>query len=207
MSLKYRSDCYFFFGECHCAQLQPGETVVLENGEYVLYAVWFPAPAKIKYTLDYQAGFFSSPKDTVVSTMDSQATLIVTDEIPSKRGSRFLGWSTVKNGSVEYVPGDEITLTSEQPVLKLYPVWEKAPQMTSYRLDYRAGLFTSPRDTVVKSGEDHAVLVVTEKIPRGRGTFLGWSTEKNGPVQYQAGDQITLYADSPTLRLYPVRVK
>ena len=55
--------------------------------------------------------------------------------------------------------------------------------------------------------DSQSTLIVTDEIPRGRGTFMGWSTEKNGAVQYHAGDQITLYEDSPTLRLYPVRVK
>ena len=48
------------------------------------------------------------------------------------------------------------------------------------------------------------MLVVTDKIPRGMGTFLGWSTEKNGAAQYHANDQITLHQDNPTLRLYAV---
>ena len=184
---------------------QPGEEITLPAGEYTFYAVWSAAPAATRYTLDYQAGLFS-PRDTVVESMENEAELTVTKQVPFHFGkAAFLGWSTRKNGSVEYRAGDQVKLSKDAPVLQLYPVWETPEKMTSYRLDYQAGFF-APRDTVVKSTADYAVLFVTDKVPFkfGQGTFLGWSTQKNGSAEYQAGDEITLYKDHPTLKLYAV---
>ena len=58
------------------------------------------------------------------SNVDETHTFTITDEEPTWAMHEFKGWSTTKNGAVEYVAGDSLTVTVDEPVT-LYAVWER----------------------------------------------------------------------------------
>ena len=179
-----------------------GEHVLLTKAkpECQLYAVWGSKPLTFLYKLDYRG--MGMPKDTVLRSESRFATLTVTDEIPTKKGKVFLGWSPEPNDTVVYCrPGDRLDMSYHHPVHQLYPVWADA---TTYKLDYRG--MGMPKDTVIQSVRDEETLTITQQIPRKKGkTFLGWATKSGRTApEFMPGDYIAMDADNPVLRLYPV---
>jgi len=85
------------------------------DSDITLYAVW-----KIKeYTIIYDAtGGWGEPDDQIKEYGEE---LLVSDDIPSKTGCEFLGWSLSRSGSVDYMPGDVYSYNSDAT---LYAVWK-----------------------------------------------------------------------------------
>ena len=54
-----------------------------------------------------------------------EITVTIPDDLPTRRGHEFQGWSTEKNGAAQYHANDQITLYQDNPTLRLYAVWGK----------------------------------------------------------------------------------
>ena len=97
-----------------------------------------------------------------------------------------LGWSDTRDGAVVYHCGDTITLTDDKT---LYAVWADPP-VTVYDLRLEA------QYTGGNSKTYHNLTPGTVKtlpaFEREDSDFLGWSTERGGPVCYVAGDTVTM---------------
>ena len=112
-------------------------------------------------------------------------------KIPVRLGYKFLGWSTERNGAVEYYAGGNYENADN---VILYAVWEKA-----YVVTYDANGGTNvPNSQTKYPGE---TLRLANTIPtRDNYSFKGWSTESDGEViympssNYEIDGDITLYA-------------
>lgn len=138
------------------------------------------------HTVTYN-GNGGSSVTTQIKIPDVDLTLTKTK--PTRQGYEFLGWSTSKNGKVEYLPGD--TYKNDESIV-LYALW----QVKSYtvKLDGNGGALSA--DTFTK--EHGKELKLDIKPTREGYKFIGWSSSKSGTVEYTdrytVDKDITLYA-------------
>ncbi len=97
------------------AEYQPGGTYS-GNANLTLYAVW-----KVNtYTVSYNANGGTGAPATETFKMNSYG--IVSDQIPTREGYRFLGWCLNSNAdSADFQPGDLFTSSGN---IVFYAVWE-----------------------------------------------------------------------------------
>jgi len=143
------------------------------EAETTLYAVW-----RLKtYSITYNTNGGENEIENQIKKHFED--LIISEDVPINTGYAFLGWSTTRNGKVEYNPGDVYT---KNEALELYAVW----QINTYLVTYDAnGGENAPETQTKKHFED---LVLSSDEPTRTGyNFLGWSTSSNGNVEYEAG--------------------
>ena len=128
-------------------------------------------------TLNYDwEGGVDGPSTDSKTTSGSSYTFTVSAIKPTKDGYTFLGWSDIPGGSVNYVEGDKITVTTTET---LYAVWEKDDY--TFRLYYDANGGTGgPIVDEYTSTEDYHRFLVSNNAPTKEGfSFLGWDKDKN----------------------------
>lgn len=77
------------------------------------------------YTVQYDAnGGKNAPAS---QTKTAQQELTLTANRPEREGFTFAGWSTSRNGSIQYQPGDSFTTDKD---VTLYAVWEAENQVS-----------------------------------------------------------------------------
>ncbi len=101
----------------------------------------------------------------------------------------LLGWSDTRDGAVVYHCGDTITLTDDTT---LYAVWADPP-VTVYVLRLEAQ-YTGGNSKTYYNLTPGTVKTLPA-FEREDSDFLGWSTERGGPVCYDAGDTVTVTGD------------
>ena len=94
-----------------------GSTVTL-TGNLTLYAIW--EDYHLTLNPNYDGGL---DKNITVSFFNPTYTL-TSDDVPTREGHTFYGWSTSSTGDVDYLTGDEITLSGN---LTLYAIWDDTP--------------------------------------------------------------------------------
>ena len=110
-------------------------------------------------------------------------------------------------GTVDYRPGDSITLTADDPSKGIYVVMEESRGYTlTYDANAPAGEVSGlPDPQSAKGGQTEHVFRVSEKIPvRAGWKFEGWALEAAGTVCCQAGGRVTARGDAPDMILYAV---
>jgi hypothetical protein len=76
----------------------------------------------VSFTVTYDAGDGKNCPDPQIKKLREE--MKITEDSPTLKGARFLGWSTEPNdGTAEYAPGD---VYNENQSLTLYAVWEAA---------------------------------------------------------------------------------
>lgn len=119
--------------------------------------------------------------------------LVVKDNMYSRSGYKFKGWSTTQDGDVEYLPGD---IYSENADVTLYAVWEVYTYNISY--DANGGVGTPASQVKI----DDIPLTLSETKPTRTGyTFQGWATSAEGGVVYEPGAS---YTTNASVMLYAV---
>lgn len=103
-----------------------------------------------------------------------------------REGYTFMGWSTTKDGSVEYADGANYTATGDAT---LYAVWQSDYEVT---FDANGGEGTM---SVQKFKPNVAQKLASNEFTNGEYFFIGWSTTKNGEVEYENGASYTATAD------------
>ena len=94
------------------------------------------------FILNYDAnGGTGAPVPTTGEVNGSTASVAVSNDVPTRDGYRFLGWSTSPTGSVNYTGGSSITLTGD---VMLYAVWE---YVGGYNPPIDFPLYTPPTPT------------------------------------------------------------
>ncbi len=118
---------------------------------------------------------------------------VISDQIPTRSGYAFAGWSLSANGSVTYKPGDKY---SGETDITLYAQWERKE---TYTLTYNANGGTGAPNA--QSAIAGTAITISGTLPTRQGyEFTGWSESQNGGAVYKAGDKytgdrnITLYA-------------
>lgn len=111
------------------------------------------------------------------------SAVIISEQIPVRDDYIFLGWSTNKEGQVVCQPGDSYAFEGD---CVLYAVWIKNCTIT-----YDANGGTDAPDAHTQL-EGHPFQLSTQ-IPTLNGAiFKGWSTSKDGTVEYAPGDSCTV---------------
>ncbi|MCI8345144.1 MAG: hypothetical protein HFJ42_04150, partial [Clostridia bacterium] len=151
-----------------------------------------------EFTLKYDAnGGENAPATQTAKARADKYTFTISDQEPTREGFEFEGWSTSKDGEATYQPGGSIDVTG---TTTLYAVWEKVEK--EFTLEYDAnGGENAPAKQTAKARADKYTFTISEQEPTREGyEFEGWSTSKDGDVEYQPGGSIdvtgttTLYA-------------
>ena len=127
----------------------------------------------------------------------------------------FLGWSTdgTANSTLYNKNGDNktITVTENNPNIKLYPVWGYKYQLIwDPNTSNPSAVRNLPdNDTKISASQSHNFGKVPDKTPvysSGAGcyVFLGWSTSPNGSVNVSIGSQIIANASHPVITYYAI---
>jgi len=171
-----------------------------ENNTQVLYAQW-AEHAKYDYSLIYDANFGQNPatkadSENVTGVYDTAYAIGVDANEFVRENYTFAGWNTEADGSGKaYLPGQRAALTAQVNSEILYAQWIENPKY-DYEVTYNAnfGLFpATAKDAQNVKGTyavEYTIGVDTNGFTRKNYTFIGWATEPEGEVVYQAGDQI-----------------
>ncbi len=157
--------------------IQPGGSIVKEEGPETLYAVW----EKV-YTLTFN----KNTTDTVSDMPDPNpiedlpaGMTVIPGNTPTRDGYTFKGWNTQPDGLGDnYAPNGSINIEEDTT---LYAVWEKIPDPT-YSLTYDK----NTEDDVSNMPDKTENLTkgstsVSNKTPTRDGyTFKGWNTKQDG---------------------------
>lgn len=136
--------------------------------------------------------------------------IYINSATPVKKGCKFLGWSTSKNGSVKYQPGDLYDVNQDGGNVTLYAKWTAWKHTVTYDKNVPA----NSKKTDVKNmpGNQTKIydqnLTLRSNVPTRIGyTFVKWTTNKDGTgTAYQPGSQYSYNRDSDggTVTLYAV---
>ncbi len=146
-----------------------------------LYAVW-------GFTVTFDANGGSGAPSSMTKLYNQSFTIPTTK--PTRSGYTFQGWSTTKNGTVQYKAGSTYTSLASS---KLYAVW-------GFTVTFDANGGSGAPSSMTKF-YNQSITIPATKPTRSGYTFQGWSTTKNGTVQYKAGSTYTSLASS---KLYAV---
>ncbi|MBQ4561339.1 MAG: InlB B-repeat-containing protein [Clostridia bacterium] len=139
------------------------------------------------YTVRYNTNGGGSAPATQIK--NAETDLIITSTKPERTGYTFMGWSTSADGAVVYKSGDKY---KEDKSIVLYAVWK----LNTYtvKLDGNGG--TPATTTLTKEHGKNLGISVTPVLAGYK--FKGWSTVKNGSVEYTSvynvDKSVTLYA-------------
>jgi uncharacterized repeat protein (TIGR02543 family) len=118
--------------------------------------------------------------------------LTLSDDIPTRDGYSFVGWSTSNDTTIEYQAGATYTANAD---ITLYTVWKAGEYTVSFNVN---GGINPPASQ--KKVHDTALTLSTTVPTKSGHRFLGWSTSNDTTVEYQAGgsytnnSDVTLYA-------------
>lgn len=195
-------------------------TLTKDAPEVDLYAVWEEAEKPTyDYSLIYNANYpGADPAEMAdaenVTGSEATSLKVCVDSCSFVReGYTFQGWALSAVGKVVYAPNAGIFLTSENPALTLYAVWEQNTIKPTY--SYGITYHVSFENAESVSWEDSENVTDTEAssmeftidgcaYTQEGYTFQGWTTKAKSNEVIQAGSTITLTPDSPTLELAAV---
>ena len=163
----------------------PGDHLGHDVGSLTLYAQWKTNTNTVNFIDDSNESSGLPSASTVVKGSD----YTIPDQIPTRDGYTFEGWSTEKNGQVKYQPGDVLKITSN---MELYAQW-KVNNYSIRFFDMSKADDNLPDNAIVSHGSNYTI---PNQIPRRYGyTFEGWATEDEGEVRYQPGDVLKITSD------------
>jgi len=141
-------------------------------------------------TVAYEANAGEGAPESQSAVAGELVTLSQGDGL-SKEGFAFRGWSTGKDGAVDYQPGGSYPFDED---VTLYAVWEEGRVTVSYDAN---GGSSAPGSQSEPAGT--AIKLSSVKPTRSGYIFQGWAASKGGAVKYQPGDSysgasVTLYA-------------
>ena len=175
--------------------------IVFENGgELTLYAQW-EEHEKYNYLVVYNANFGDNEtkfdEENVVSVYDTEYAIHTDVNDFVRENYTFIGWNTKADGTGEsYEFGAPIALTAENNAAILYAQWQENPKY-DYTVTYNAGYGLVPatkddaQNAIQTYLETYAITVDENTFVRDHYDFIGWSTEKDGEVEFLANDMIT----------------
>ena len=173
------------------------ETIVKTDRDHTLYAQFTPIRYQIRYgNMD---GAQNSPENAAEFTIEDNK-IVLRDPI-GKPGYTFDGWYT-DTGFEKPVSG-ELTLGIGYDWI-FYAKWKANPYTIT--LDSCLGDMVK-METVLMTYDEAANLPLLSTIGRFNKpgyTFMGWSTEKGGAVNYTDGQNVKNLATSGNVTLYAV---
>ena len=161
------------------------------NSSYTLYAVW----QANNNTLVFNANGGTGSMSNMTIATDSSANL--TNNTFTKAGYTFIGWATSKNGSVVYTNGASYVMGTNSSYT-LYAVWQVNNNTLVFNANGGSGTMTN---MTIATGASKTL--TSNTFTRAGYTFIGWSTNASGGVEYETGDTYTMGTNS-TYTLYAV---
>lgn len=163
------------------------------------YAIW-GLETSVYYHVTQGTG--GPTGDSIIIMEGDSDWYYVSDEKPYRAGYTFLGWSENPSASTaSYEPGQGISIQAGTEEINLYDVWTITEN--EYHLTYDAnGGVNAP---ATQDGTNYGVentyrFIVTSSEPTYAGyKFQGWSTVRDGEVEYRAGDEYIAPVGTTTL--------
>lgn len=94
----------------------------------VLYAVWEKNPV---YTLYFNGnGGTNVPAAQSAPSDNGVAELTITNQVPTRTGRKFVGWSTQRYGSAAFDPGEDVRITGGD--VTLFAVWQRTSSWSGH---------------------------------------------------------------------------
>lgn len=151
----------------------PGDHLGHDVGSLTLYAQWKTNTNTVNFIDDSNESSGLPNASTVVKGSD----YTIPNQVPTRNGYTFEGWSTEKNGQVNYQPKDVIKVTSD---LNLYAVWSKKAPAVKFNNNGGEGTVPATKPT----DDDTKIVVDCTNTPSKDGaTFIGWSKTKNDVLE------------------------
>ena len=173
------------------------ETIVTVDQDQILYAHFTPVIYQITYA--NMEGAENSPENPTEFTIENNK-IILQDPI-GKPGYTFEGWYT--DASFQNKINGTITLNSLYDWI-FYAKWSA----NLYTITFDSCLGDSvPTETMLMTYDESANLTLLKEISRFTKpgyTFMGWSTQKGGVVEYTDGQNVKNLAESGNVTLYAV---
>ncbi len=175
-----------------------GQTVkdlVSAGGTVTFYAVWTLNASSYTVTFNGNGGTGYMP----IQNFTSGAAKALQQNVFSKSGSTFQGWSAVLNGPVVYTDGQKIVVTANTT---LFAVWSSTGSSYTVTFDANGGTGYMP--------DQNFTLGTAKPLEQNifvdpGSTFQGWSAVLNGPVVYTDGQTVRdLASATSTVTLYAV---
>ncbi len=163
-----------------------------EKAEYVLYAQW----KKNSYKLFFDANKGSGVMSFKELEFDEYISLPLCAF--TREGYRFIGWATEADGAPIYTDGATFCIGDAGDVT-LYACWQGEGNSFTFYANFGEGNMRS--DFTIETGESGAL--PKNQFTRNGYTFLGWSTDPYGSVQYTDED-IYYMNESGDVNLYAV---
>jgi len=158
----------------------------VQKENYTLYAKW---EANLN-TLTFNGnGNTGGSTNSMQIRSDASATL--NQNGFTKNGYTFKGWSTSKNGEVEYLNGASYTMGLNASYT-LYAVWEE--NVNGLNFDGNGNTSGSMSAIALKTGETKAI--PSNTFVKTGYHFIGWAESKDGEVVYNNGETYTMGTNS-----------
>ena len=179
------------------AEYFAGAKVTLKD-DLTLYAVWDMDPIPFTLTFNPNEGT-GAPEPMTKTSKDEICRFDIPTTLPTLAGYQCVGWSTVRNGDLEYKPGESIGVPYAEPNETLYAVW--MPILT-YTLAFDANNGTNAPGNVTGQTIESTInlRVPLDEPVRSGYKFLGWSTDSSASaVEIYAGQSFKLTSRNVTL--------
>ena len=174
-----------------------------EGGSEELFAVWQENP-KYSYAVSYNGNggtltggeVVYADEENISDTYSTVYDIEVNANTFSRAHYTFIGWNTKADGTgTDYTAEDVIALDIQDNTETLYAQWEEHPKYdytVIYNANFGANALKTDSESVAQVYDTTKTITVDENtFVRENYTFLGWATEADGEVVYQAGDQIS----------------
>ena len=155
------------------------------------------APNETSLILNANNGMESETKEILIKTDESVSLKQYVDDMTVPYGYHFVGWSSTKDGSIEYKPKG--TFTSNGDPKTLYAIWE--PNENSIVFNGNGGEGDMETQSI-KTNETVTLKTCSFIAPKGC-YFAGWSLSPNGEVEYTDCSNMTSDGTS-VINLYAV---
>ncbi len=160
-----------------------------QGDEIQLKAIW----RAITYTIEYDANGGEQVNNSVLCTYDVPTIL----ETPTRDGYTFKHWT--HQGTIYEAGQSIVNLTSDdEGKIKLVAVWVAKENVITFNPNGGTGEMTD-----VNILSDGSVQLPLNAYAKNGYTFIGWSTQKNGSVEYKDGDTFEAGTES-SYTLYAV---
>ncbi len=150
------------------------------NSTNVLYAIWEASENILVLNANNGTSLENSIPVKTNETLDLPQNTFV------NAGYSFKGWSSTSDGEVEYTDGASYTMGTNS-TYTLYAIWEVSTNYVVF--DSNGGIGTMQKLSL-KSWEEGTLPANIYK--RNGYNFLGWSTTKDGEVEYTDGASYTM---------------
>ena len=169
------------------ASYQPNGTYQ-SNSSTTLYAVW----KKNTFTISYNAnGGIGAPGS---QTGEYQASVTLSNTVPTREGYDFKGWATSASGNASYSAGGKLTINGNTT---LYAVWGLKTYSVTYNANSGEGAPGSQTKTYGQA------LTLTEEEPvKDAYVFMGWARNADAEeAEFLPG---SIYEENAALKLFAV---